>query len=100
MWRRALIAYSKPSIMHKCPAGDGTLPNKRQRLAYGARASQGQEAAATQALVDTPMELWSYTSRAPGPELGDSLPCSGACLARTASCTGHTSRSWTFVFCC
>ena len=47
------MACSKPSIMHESPAGDGALPSKRQRLACGTGLSEGQEAAATQALVDT-----------------------------------------------
>ena len=53
------------------------MPNKRQRLMDSGGAESSQQAAATQALADTPMELWSY---APTCTAADSVPTPGGAL--------------------
>ena len=42
-----------------------------------AETDSSQRAAATQALADTPMELWSYAPTAPKCDAADSLPSPG-----------------------
>jgi len=56
------------------------MPNKRQQLMCSSEADRSPQAAATQILVDTPMELWSYTSAVPAHEAADSVPSPGTCL--------------------
>ena len=53
------------------------MPNKRQRLIGSLEADSSQRAAATQALADTPMELWSYAPAAPRYDAADLMPSPG-----------------------